>query len=64
MCDSQVPGRLWDYDGLVYIAESNLYLRVAQPTQRPGIERIMGKTVDISEWLLRLQILRLRVVLG
>ncbi|KAI2490038.1 Reverse transcriptase (RNA-dependent DNA polymerase) [Fragilaria crotonensis] len=49
MREHQVPTRLWDY-GLVYIAEvQSLLARGAE--QRPGIEKVMGQTVDISEWL-------------
>ena len=49
MRENQVPARLWDY-GLVYIAEVQSLL--ARGTdQRPGIEKVMGQTVDISEWL-------------
>jgi hypothetical protein len=49
MRENQVPTRLWDY-GLVYIAEvQSLLARGAE--QRPGIEKVMGQTVDISEWL-------------
>jgi hypothetical protein len=46
---SQVPSRLWDY-GLVYISEIQSLLARGQDN-RPGIERITGNTVDISEWL-------------
>jgi hypothetical protein len=46
---SQVPSRLWDY-GLVYIAEIQSLL-ARGVDQRPGIERVTGNTVDISEWL-------------
>ena len=49
MRDNQVPARLWDY-GLVYIAEVQSLL-ARGPDQRPGIEKVMGQTVDISEWL-------------
>ena len=49
MRDTNVPARLWDY-GLVYIAEIQSLLARGSD-QRPGIERIMGQTVDISEWL-------------
>jgi hypothetical protein len=49
MRENQVPSRLWDY-GLVYIAEIQSLL--ARGTdQRPGIESLLGQTVDISEWL-------------
>ena len=49
MRENQVPTRLWDY-GLVYIAEiQSLIARGVD--QRPGIEKVMGQTVDISEWL-------------
>ena len=46
---SQVPTRLWDY-GLVYIAEIQSLL-ARGVDQRPGIERVTGNTIDISEWL-------------
>ena len=49
MRKNQVPSRLWDY-GLVYISEVQSLL--ARGTdQRPGIEKVLGQTVDISEWL-------------
>ena len=49
MRSNQVPSRLWDY-GLVYIAEiQSILARGAD--QRPGIERLTGDTIDISEWL-------------
>jgi hypothetical protein len=47
--ENQVPSRLWDY-GIVYISEiQSLIARGVD--QRPGIERFIGQTVDISEWL-------------
>jgi hypothetical protein len=49
MRSSQVPPRLWDY-GLVYIAEIQSLL-ARGIDQRPGIERVTGNTIDISEWL-------------
>ena len=49
MRENQVPSRLWDY-GLVYISEIQSLL-ARGPDQRPGIEKILGQTVDISEWL-------------
>ena len=49
MRENQVPARLWDY-GLVYISEVQSLLSRGHD-QRHGIERIMGQTVDISEWL-------------
>ena len=49
MRSNQVPSRLWDY-GLVYIAEVQSIL-ARGPDQRPGIERLTGDTIDISEWL-------------
>ena len=49
MRENQVPARLWDY-GLVYIAEIQSLLARGND-QRPGIEQVMGQTVDISEWL-------------
>jgi hypothetical protein len=49
MLENQVPSRLWDYD-LVYISEIQSLL--ARGTdRRPGIERVLGQTVDVSEWL-------------
>ena len=50
MRENQVPARLWDY-GLVYMSEVQLLRVACGHDQRPGIERIMGQTVDISEWL-------------
>jgi hypothetical protein len=49
MTDRQVPSQLWDY-GLVYIAEILSIIARGKPGQ-PGIEAVMGHTVDISEWL-------------
>jgi hypothetical protein len=49
MAECQVPSRLWDY-GLVYIAEI-LSIIARGRSGRPGIEAVMGHTVDISEWL-------------
>ena len=49
MRENQVPSRLWDY-GLVYIAEVQSLLARGRDN-RPGIERLKGQTVDISEWL-------------
>ncbi|KAI2489369.1 hypothetical protein MHU86_25224 [Fragilaria crotonensis] len=49
MRSNQVPSRLWDY-GLVYISEIQSIL-ARGPDQRPGVERLTGDTVDISEWL-------------
>ena len=45
---SQVPSRLWN-NGLVYIAEIQSLLARGNDN-RPGIERLTGNTVDISEW--------------
>jgi hypothetical protein len=49
MTERHVPSRLWDY-GLVYIAEI-LSITARGKNGRPGIEAVMGHTVDISEWL-------------
>ena len=49
MRSNQVPTRLWDY-GLVYIAEIQSILARGADL-RPGIERLTGDTIDISEWL-------------
>lgn len=49
MRDTQVPSRLWDY-GLVYISEIQSLLARGND-RRPGIERLTGDTIDISEWL-------------
>jgi hypothetical protein len=49
MTDKHVPSRLWDY-GLVYIAEI-LSIIACGKSGWPGIEAVMGHTVDISEWL-------------
>ncbi len=49
MRENLVPARLWDY-GLVYIAEvQSLLARGAD--QQPGIKKVKGQTIDISEWL-------------
>lgn len=49
MREKNVPRRLWDF-GLVYIAEITSI--IARGTNgRPGMEEILGQTVDISEWL-------------
>lgn len=62
MRKNNVPSRLWDY-GLVCISEIQSLLAHGN-NQRPGTERIMGQTIDISEWLVRLCLLRLGLVLG
>ena len=49
MRDNNVPARLWD-NGLVFIAEIQSLLARGSD-QCPGIECVMGQTVDISEWL-------------
>jgi hypothetical protein len=49
MRENQVPTRLWDY-GLVYISEIQSILARGDD-HRPGLERITGDTIDISEWL-------------
>ena len=49
MRENQAPARLWDY-GIVHIAEVQSLL-ARGPDQRLGIEKVMGQTVDISEWL-------------
>ena len=49
MRSAQVPARLWDY-GLVYIAEIQSILARGSD-RRPGIEKLTGETIDISEWL-------------
>ncbi|KAI2503960.1 Reverse transcriptase (RNA-dependent DNA polymerase) [Fragilaria crotonensis] len=49
MRTNQVPSRLWD-NGLVYISEIQSIL-ARGPDQRPGVERLTGDTIDISEWL-------------
>ena len=49
MQSHQVPARLWDY-GLVYIAEIQSIL-ARGVDKRPGIEKLTGETIDISEWL-------------
>jgi hypothetical protein len=49
MRSNQVPSRLRDYD-LVYISEIQSIL--ARGTdQRPGVQRLDGDTINISEWL-------------
>jgi hypothetical protein len=49
MRSNQVPVRLWDY-GLVYIAEIQSIL-ARGVDKRPGLEKLTGETIDISEWL-------------
>ena len=49
MRSNQVPARLWDY-GLVYIAEIQSIL-ARGVDKRPGLEKLTGETIDISEWL-------------
>jgi hypothetical protein len=47
MRENQVPSRMWDY-GLVYMSEIQSFL--ARGTdQRPGMEKVLGQTVDVSE---------------
>jgi hypothetical protein len=49
MRSNQVPSHLGSY-GLVFISEIQSIL--ARGTdQRPGVERLTGNTIDISEWL-------------
>jgi hypothetical protein len=49
MRSNQVPARLWDY-GLVYISEIQSIL-ARGVDKRPGLEKLTGETIDISEWL-------------
>jgi hypothetical protein len=49
MRSNQVPARLWDF-GLVYIAEIQSIL-ARGVDKRPGLEKLTGETIDISEWL-------------
>ena len=49
MRSNQVPARLWDF-GLVYIAEVQSIL-ARGVDKRPGLEKLTGETIDISEWL-------------
>jgi hypothetical protein len=49
MRENGVPPRLWDY-GLVNIAEIQSLLARGRD-QQPGLKRITGNTIDISEWL-------------
>ena len=44
----RVPIKLWDY-GLVW--ECEIYSRIANRGNRPGLERLTGDTVDISDWI-------------
>ena len=46
---NQVLARLWDY-GLVYISEMQSIL-ARGVDQRPGLEKLTGKTIDTSEWI-------------
>ena len=49
MNEKQVPRRLWDY-GMVYMAE--IMSRTARGNEGiPGLQRVLGHTIDISEWL-------------
>ena len=43
-----VPRRLWDY-GIVWEAE--IYSRTAGKDGRPALEKLLGDTIDISEWI-------------
>jgi hypothetical protein len=49
MTERHVPSQLWDYS-LVYIAEI-LSIIARGKNGRPGIDAVMGHTIDISEWL-------------
>jgi hypothetical protein len=49
MQEKKVPKRLWDY-GLVHQAEI-LSIIARGKDKRPGLETILGQTIDISEWL-------------
>ena len=49
MRSNQAPARLWDH-GLVYIAEIQSIL-ARGVDKRPGLEKLTGETIDISEWL-------------
>ena len=49
MVERKVPRRLWDY-GLVYCAEVRSIISRGDDG-RPGLEEVMGHTIDISEWL-------------
>jgi hypothetical protein len=48
MREKHIPRCLWDY-GLVYIAEL-MSITAGGPQGLPGIEAVMGHTIDISEW--------------
>ena len=49
MVQKRVPYRLWDY-GLVWIAD--VRSRTARGRDgRPGLERLLGQTIDISEYI-------------
>jgi hypothetical protein len=49
MRSNQVPAHLWDY-GFVYISEIQSIL-AHSIDKRPGLEKLTGETIDISEWL-------------
>ena len=49
MVERKVPRHLWDY-GLVYCAEVRSIISRGDDG-RPGLEEVMGHTIDISEWL-------------
>jgi hypothetical protein len=50
MRSNQVPARLWD-NGLVNIAEIQSILAPRGIDKRPGLEKMTGETINISEWL-------------
>jgi hypothetical protein len=48
MMQSGMPAILWEY-GLIYQAQ--IMSQIAQgPNARPGLKRVLGNSVDISEW--------------
>jgi hypothetical protein len=49
MIEKQVPARLWDY-GVVYVS-GILSIIARSPSGRPGMEKVKGETIDITEWL-------------
>jgi hypothetical protein len=50
MGENNIPRRLWDY-GLVYIVAEIMLITARGPHGRPGMEEIMGQTIDKCEWL-------------
>ena len=43
-----IPKRVWDF-GMVW--EEEIYSRTTGKDRRPSLERLIGDTIDIYEWL-------------